>query len=94
MTYKQVIEVINFSIHCQKDDHYVTKIVFTYGNVNELQGHSTFHMERGEQITFYYAEPYSGHNNKAKHWVDDHNERRHDPNDIAEMWRIEWCSNL
>ena len=56
-----------------------------YGTVNEVQGHATFWMVRGKQITFNYTEPHSGHN-KANHWVDDHKNRRHDPIDIADTW--------
>ena len=50
-------------------------------------------MMRGEQISFNYTEPHKGHN-KTKHWVDDHNNRRHDPIDISEMWRTKWWPNL
>ena len=84
MTYKQVIEGIDFFIHCQKNDGYLHKIISTHGTVNEVHGHATFWMIRGECITFNYAEPHLGHN-KAKHWVDEHNNRRHDPIDNAEM---------
>ena len=86
MAYKQVIEEIDFFIHCQKDDGYVTKIMYTHGSIHELQGHATFWMVQGEQITYCYAETHSGHN-KANHWVDAHNNRRHDPINIAETWR-------
>ena len=54
-----------------------------------VQGHATFRMVRSEHITFNNAETHSGHN-KAKHWVDDHNNRRHDPIDVAEMWQTKW----
>ena len=64
----------------------------THGTVNEVQGHATFWMVRGEHITFNYAEPHAGHN-KGKHWVDDHNNKRHDPIDIAEMWKKKWWPN-
>ena len=57
MAYKQVIEGIDFFIHHQKDDGYVTKIVSTHGTVNKVQCHTTFQIVRGEQKTFDYAEP-------------------------------------
>ena len=50
MKYKQVIEGIDFFIHCQKDDGYVSKIMSTHGTVNEVQGHSTPQMVRGELL--------------------------------------------
>ena len=34
---------------------YITKIMSTNGNVNEILGHATFWMVRSEQITFNYA---------------------------------------
>ena len=92
MTYKQVIERIDFFINCQKDDCYVTKIMSTHGTVNEVQGHAMFWMVRGEQIPCNYAEPHSGHN-KANHQVDDHNNGGHDPIEIAEMWMTKWWPN-
>ena len=51
MTYKQVIEGIDFFIHCQQNDVSVTKIMLTHGTLNEVQGHETFWMVVSEQIT-------------------------------------------
>ena len=48
ITYKQVIEGINFFIHCQKDDGYVGKRMSAHGTVNEVQGHVTFQIVRGK----------------------------------------------
>ena len=58
MTYKQVIEGMNFFIHCQKYDGYVIKIKSTHGTGNEVDGHATFQMVRGYLLTFNYAEPH------------------------------------
>lgn len=44
--------------------------------------------DRGE-AQFSYPEPMSWHS-KAKHWLDDHNQRRHSPIDLAEVWKIFW----
>ena len=33
-----------------------------------------------------------GHN-CSKHWVDDHNNHRHDPIDLAETWQPKWWMN-
>ena len=55
-----------------------------HGTVNGVQGHATFWMVRGERITFNYAEPHLRHN-KAKYWVDAHNNRRHDPIDKGKV---------
>ena len=42
--------------------------------------------------TFKYAEPLS-RLNRAKHWVDDVNNRRHAPIGLEEMWRTKWWPN-
>ena len=47
-----MMEGIDFFIHCQKDDDYASKIMSIHGTVNEVQGHSTFQMVRGEHITW------------------------------------------
>ena len=88
MTYNQVIDGIDFSF-IAKRMMAVTKIMSTLGTVNEVQSHATLLMVRGEHITFNYAESHSGHN-KTKHWVDDHNNSRYDPIDMAETWRTKW----
>ena len=86
MMYMQVIEGIDFFIHCQEDDGYVSKIMSTHGPVNEVQGNATSWMVRGQHITCYYAKPHLGYN-KVKHWVNDNHNRRYDPINIAETWR-------
>ena len=64
----------------------------TQQTVNEVEDHQTFWMLGGKHITFNYPEPPSGHN-KAKHGVDDHNDIRHDPIDIAGTCRTKWWPN-
>ena len=51
MTYKQVIEGIDFFIHCQKGNGCHQKIT-THGTVNEVQCHATFQMVRGDIYYF------------------------------------------
>ena len=40
-------------------------------------------------VEFYSPEPVSWHN-QAKHWVDDHNQRRQAPIDMADCWKTQW----
>ena len=91
-TMKQALEGVDFFVHCQKEEKYVTKIMSTHGTLSEVPAHQTFWKVHGQQITFWYPEPIFGHN-RAKHWVDDHNNHRHDPIDLAEGWQTKWWLN-
>jgi hypothetical protein len=46
----------------------------------------------GEWKSFRYAEPFSRHN-KGKHWVDNVNNRRHDPIGLENTWKTKWWPN-
>ena len=81
-----------FYIHCCRDADYVTKIMSTHGTLDEVEGHSTWRCVNGEWKSFRYAEPFSRHN-KGKHWVDDVNNRRHDPIALDSTWKTKWWPN-
>jgi hypothetical protein len=81
----QVIDGKNFYIHCTKDDGYVTKIMSTHGTLREISTHRTRRVVNGQVTTFNYTEPISRHNT-AKHYVDDVNNRRHDPIGLDAGW--------
>ena len=91
-TYKQDIDGKQFLIHCTKDDRYVTKIMSTHGLINKVADHRAYRQINGEWKSFKYAEPMSRHN-KAKHWVDDVNNRRHDPIGLEDVWATKWWPN-
>ena len=82
---KQTIDGKDFFVHCTKDDGYVTKIMSTHGLLAEVPDHRTRRVVNGEVKTFNYIEPLSRHN-RAKHWVDDVNNRRHDPISLESSW--------
>ena len=69
---------VPFNIHCTRDDKFVTKMVSNHGLLNKVPDHSTYRGKNGEWVTFKYAEYLSCHNH-GKYWVDDVNNRRHDP---------------
>ncbi len=77
-SFVQVLGGTPFYIHCCKDADYVTKIMSTHRTLDEVEGHSTWWCVDGEWKSFRYTEPFSRHN-KVKHWVDDINNRCHDP---------------
>jgi len=61
----------------------------THGMLEETQDHPTWRRVDGQWKTFKYAEPFSRYS-RAKHWVDDHNNRRHDPIGLEEVWGTRW----
>ena len=76
-------------MHCQKDDTYVTKIMSTHGILKQVDDHTTYCYIDGEWKTFKYVEPMSRHN-RSKHWVDDVNNKRHDPIGLEDVWATKW----
>ena len=91
-TFVQEIDRTRFLVHCTRDSNYVTKIMSTHGLLEEIQDHPTWRLIDKEWKTFKYVEPFSRHN-RAKHWVDDVNNRRHAPIGLEEMWRTKWWPN-
>jgi hypothetical protein len=67
----------------------VSKIMATHGMLEEIQDHPTWRKVDGRWKSFKYTEPFSRYS-KAKHWVDDHNNRRHDPIGLEEVWGTKW----
>jgi hypothetical protein len=88
-TLEQDIEGTKFLIHCQNDTKYVTKIMATYGLICENADHTTYRHVGGEWKSFKYVEPMSRHNH-SKHWVDDFNQRRHQPIALEDVWKTTW----
>ena len=88
----QEMEGKRFFVHCTKDCDYVTKIMSMHGVLDEIQDHVTYRLIDGQWKSFKYAEPFSRHN-RAKHWVDDVNNRRHDPIGLEQVWKTKWWPN-
>ena len=57
----------------------------THGLLNKVPDHYTYRKKYGEWVTFKYADYLSLHNH-IKHWVDDVNNRRHDPIGLEQVW--------
>ena len=89
MTLRQQIEGITFNVHCTRDDKFVTKLMSTHGLLAEVPDHKTYRQKNGEWVSFNYTEPLSIHN-RCKHWVDDVNNRRHDPIGLEQVWHTKW----
>ena len=80
---------IPFFVHCCRDSKYVPKIMSTHGMLETVQDHPTYRKVDGRWKSFKYTEPFSRYS-KAKHWVDDVNNRRHDPIGLEEVWGTKW----
>jgi hypothetical protein len=88
-TLVQQVDNVPFLIHCCRDADWVSKIMSTYGMLDEIQDHPTYRKVNGSWKTFKYSEPFSRYS-QGKHWVDDHNNRRHDPIGLEEVWHTKW----
>jgi hypothetical protein len=71
---------IPFFLHCCRDSMYVSKIMSMHGMLETVQDHPTYWKVDGQWKSFKYTSRYS----RAKHWVDDVNNRRHDPIGLEE----------
>ena len=81
----QDMDGILFSIHCTRDDRFVTKLMSTHGLIKEVHDHKTYRQKDGEWVSLNYVEYLSRHN-RSKHWVDDVNNRRHDHIGLEQVW--------
>ena len=88
-TLTQYVDGIRFLVHCCRDSKYVSKIMSTHGMLDECQEHRTWRKVDGHWRSFNYTEPFSRYS-RVKHWVDDHNNRRHDPIGLEEAWATKW----
>jgi hypothetical protein len=61
----------------------------TFGTLDKVPSHKTKQSTALGVVEFCYPKPVSWHN-QPKHWVDDHNQRRHAPIDLAEIWKTQW----
>ena len=84
-TLSQDMDGFPFNIYCTRYDRFVTKLKSTHRLLNEVPDHSTYRQKDGEWVTFKYAEYLSCHNN-SNHWVNDVNNRRHDPIVLGQVW--------
>ena len=81
----QDMDGIPFSIHCTRDDRFVTKLMSTHGLLTEVDDHKTYRQKDGGWVSFNYVE-YLSHHNLSKHWVDDVNNRSHDHIGLEQVW--------
>ena len=88
-TLVQQFDDVRFLVHCCRDKDWVSKIMSTHGMLDIIQDHPTYRKVDGSWKTFKYSEPFSRYS-RAKHWVDDINNCRHDPIGLEEVWQTKW----
>ncbi|KAL7481279.1 LOW QUALITY PROTEIN: hypothetical protein ACHAW6_006960 [Cyclotella cf. meneghiniana] len=75
------------------EEGYVTKFTSTFRCPNRVEGLNAYlTLKDGTQVRWVYIEPNS-HHNHAKHWVDDVNNCRHAPIDLADAWQTKCWPN-
>ena len=73
-----------------KEEKYVTKFMSTFGTLDEVTAKKARRPPKNAPpVEFYYPEPVAWHN-QSKHWVNDHNQRRQAPIDLADCWKTQW----
>jgi hypothetical protein len=85
----QEFDGVHLLIHFCTDADWVSKIMSTHGMLDEIQDHPTYWKVDGSWKTFKYLEPFSRYS-QGKHWVDDVNNRHHDPIGLEEVWQTKW----
>ncbi len=85
----QEVDGVRFLVHCCRDADWVSKIMSGQGMLDKIQDHPTYRKVDGSWQMFKYTEPFSRYS-KGKHWVDDHNNRRHNPIGLEEVWHTKW----
>jgi hypothetical protein len=80
---------VEFWIHCCCDSKYISKIMSTHRMLEMREDHPTYQKVDGRWKSFKYSEPFSRYT-RGKHWVDDVNQRRHDPIGLEEVWGMKW----
>ena len=63
--------------------------VSAHGLLTPIPDHKNCQNESGQWISLNYPEFLSGHNH-SKHWVDDINNRCHDPIGLEHVWHTKW----
>ncbi len=80
---------VEFRVHCCWDLKHVSKIMSTHGMLETWEDHLTNRKVDRSWKSFKYTEPFSRYS-RAKHWVDDVNNRCHDPIGLEEVWGTKW----
>lgn len=85
-----------FHIFCMKEPDYVMSLMSSYGTCEEIADGAT---QRDFQVNgiavrkkFYYPEIIYNHFH-YRHAVDDHNNKRHQPISIEQVWGTQWWPN-
>ena len=88
---------VPFGVYCMKESKYVMSLMSTYGTLEEIADGATIRRIENNNappttIRFNYTELFYKHF-KYRHAVDDHNNNRHQPVSLEQIWATQRWSN-
>ena len=90
--WKGQMDEVDFHVYAMKEPEYVMSLMSTYGT-NQRTGRETQReLDDGSRKKFSYPEVIGNHF-LYRHSVDDHNNKRHSPISIEEIWATKWWPN-
>lgn len=91
------LDGIPFRIYCMKEPDYIMSLMSSYGTLDEIEDGMTQRDYVGtngqkQRKTFKYTEIIYNHYH-YRHYVDDHNNKRHNPISLEVTWATQWWPN-
>ena len=86
------MDEVDFHVYAMKEPDYVMSIMSTYGTNQRMGKETQRELVGGERKKFFYPEVIGNHF-LFRHSVDDHNNKRHSPISIEEIWATKWWPN-
>ena len=90
--WKGQMDEVDFHVYTMKEPDYVMSIMSTYGTNQQMGKETQRELVGGERKKFFYPEVIGNHF-LFRHSVDDHNNKRHSPISIEEIWATKWWPN-
>ena len=86
------MDEVDFHVYAMKEPDYVMSIMSTYGTNQRTGKETQCELVGGGRKNFSYPEVIGNHF-LYRHSVDDHNNKRHSPISIEEIWATKWWPN-
>ena len=91
-SWKGQMDEVDFHVNAMKEPDYVMSIMSTYGTNQRTGKETQRELVGGGRKKFSYPEVIGNHF-LYRHSVDDHNNKRHSPISIEEIWATKWWPN-
>ena len=89
-SWKGQMDEVDFHVYAMKEPDYVMSIMSTYGTNQRTGKETQRELVGGGRKKFSYPKVIGNHF-LYQHSVDDHNNKRHSPISIEEIWATKWC---